>query len=558
MRRNAVAALLAMAACAAAQQPVPPQIASANTRIVSGTVLSQSGGQPLSNATVTLRDSMSGAQVAQTSTDADGRFTFSNLRDGRFILTAMRRGFAPTGFQEHDGAFTAIVTGENLSTTGLELRMPPLASIYGTVTEDSGDPVPRAQIMLFHRAHIGGEDRMERANGAMADEMGNFEIGSLRPGVYVLCASGQPWYRPQRAFVNMPGAIENRPRSPLDVAYALTCYPETTDPAGADAITVRAGDRIEASVMMHPVPSLHITVPVQSSGPGQEFSMPMLRQQIFGFSDPVQTGGFMSSRNGGNENGITTMELSGVAPGQYSLEMRASGNMDTIAQSASVAVSSSDLTIDPSSLQPAASVHGTLTIADANTPRARHTVLLVSEQGEARESAPVDAAGKFQFRDAIPGSYELHVVGNGNNLPLTVTQLKVNGADASGTELKVGSEPIDLAITATRATGATVTGFATRNSKPAGGIFVLLAPADLTAGRSAWHPNQSDSDGSFIFLNIPPGKYKLVAIERGWTLNWRQAGVIDTFLAKGVDVNLTPDARTIDLKAPIEAQRIPQ
>jgi len=71
-------------------------------------------------------------------------------RRGKFDLIASHSGYVRAAFQEHDGdVATAIVTGNGLVTTGLRFELAPQATIYGTVTEDSGDPVPMARPSIF-------------------------------------------------------------------------------------------------------------------------------------------------------------------------------------------------------------------------------------------------------------------------------------------------------------------------------------------------------------------------------------------------------------------------
>lgn len=187
--------VLVAALCCIASAQAPPA-ARAGNRVIAGVVVSGASGQPIEGVEVTLRDSSSFNSVAETVTDAQGRFSFANLADNRFLLSAAHRGYVQSSYEDHGGMTTAIVTGENLDTTGIVFPLPPLASIYGAVTEDSGDPVPNAQLMLFRQSPLNPDEKM-RAGIMVADETGRFEFPRLAPGVYYLCASGTPWYRPR-------------------------------------------------------------------------------------------------------------------------------------------------------------------------------------------------------------------------------------------------------------------------------------------------------------------------------------------------------------------------
>ena len=81
-------------------------------------------------------------------------------------------------------------------------------------------------------------------------------------------------------------------------------------------------------------------------------------------------------------------------------------------------------------------------------------------------------------------------------------------------------------------------GTALYNGKPASAVMVLLAPEDPKNNQVLFRRDQSDSDGTFDVLNIVPGRYRLLAIERGWELEWANPAVLEAFLAKGLPVEV--------------------
>src|SRR5579871_80806 len=209
--------------------PAPAQA----VREISGVVVNARGGEPVAGAELTLRQSRDGKVVAQTSSDAVGHFTFPGLGDGKFSLIATANRYVPSAFQEHEGGVsTAIVTGDSLNTTGLRFELAPEARISGEVQEDSGDPVTNARVSLY-RKDPNGTGAMVRVRVGNTDAMGRFEFAGLRDGTYFACAFGSPWYAMPAQPWRRPGAEDrsSRRRSMLDVAYAPTCYPETTEPA---------------------------------------------------------------------------------------------------------------------------------------------------------------------------------------------------------------------------------------------------------------------------------------------------------------------------------------
>ena len=85
--------------------------------------------------------------------------------------------------------------------------------------------------------------------------------------------------------------------------------------------------------------------------------------------------------------------------------------------------------------------------------------------------------------------------------------------------------------------------------------MIVLIPHDPANNRDLFRRDQSDSDGSFGLRNVIPGKYTVVAIEDGWTLNWADPNVIAHYLARGQSVTITgTNRKTTAIKEAVEVQ----
>jgi hypothetical protein len=521
-------------------------LAQSGNRVISGFVAGVDG-QPLSGATVTLSPSGRRGPSVETITDAQGRFDFAALEDGRYEVVASHRGFAPSSYNQHGGVSTAIVTGENLETTGIVISLVRLASISGMVTEDSGDPVPHAQLHLF-RSDPMREGVKQRANFANADEMGNFGMPELAPGTYYLCASGVPWYRPnRRGFDSSAGQT----RSALDVAYAPACYPDGADPAAAEPMTVKAGEHIEVNLTLHAVPAIHVTFQVPKPEGNQGMQFPQLSQEIFGEKQFVQGAApIFGNRNEAGGGDTMTVSMTGLAPGQYDVEFTGGANSGA-ARFGSIRASTGDIAVDLSAFQTAAAISGKVLMdGGGNAPESSSISFVTEERGQVT-TAQIQPDGSFHFDSAPPGDYDVRI--NGGSGLLFASQLKVKGVAQRGTRLHVGSDPIEVTVIAGEPI-ATISGSVVRNGKAASGVFVLLVPEDLDAGAGRWIVNQSDSDGSFICEHVPAGHYRAVAIDEGWKLDWHRREVIIPYLAHGVGITIGAGVRTAALKSALEAQ----
>jgi 5-hydroxyisourate hydrolase-like protein (transthyretin family) len=545
----------------AAWAPLRAQTATGRAKtgyVVSGVVLNDKTGAPVPNATVTLTRTPTRTQgrqlFASAVSDDAGHFAFADLPVGKFELQVAHRGYIAADYEQHDSGSTAIVTGESPETASLDLtaiqfRLAPQGVLYGSIAEDSGDPVPGAQISVF-RAGPGGTARnMPRAGFVNADEQGNYEIANLAPGEYYLAVSGTPWYQPSAS-----GTVQNKgePRSPLDVAYPTTYYPDATDSAFAAPIAVGAGDRVQVNLTLHPMPSLHITFQLPG-GANHPITAPQLQQEVFGSSNLIQARlSYQTPYQKGGSNPVTTVELSGIAPGQYDLELLSPGG--EASREASVNLSS-DQTLDVSSATPMADVAGKLLAASGGKLPASLYLVFEPQDGEDRVSAQLGSDGSFHVPSLRPGAYEL--VAGAGEFPMTVTQLAAAGATISGRLIQIGNEPVNLTATLAEST-AILHGIARVHGKSAPGAFLLLVPKDRNAGREAWRTNQSDSDGSFDFPQVMPGEYTLVAIEEGWKLDlpldWAHPEAITKYLAQGLKVTVPAHAGDINLTDAVEVQ----
>lgn len=139
-------------------------------------------GASVAEAHVSLVDTKTRKSVAQQKSSEGGRFEFDGLPAGKFSLDGAKRGFISASYEQHEQYSTAIVTGPDLKTDQLMLRLNPVALIGGHVRDENGDPVRHAQVTLFREDHRGGTNRVNRLLVATSDDLGYFDFSSLIPG----------------------------------------------------------------------------------------------------------------------------------------------------------------------------------------------------------------------------------------------------------------------------------------------------------------------------------------------------------------------------------------
>ncbi len=526
-------------------QTLPATYAAAGNRIISGVVVNQITAQPLIDAELNLSDSHGGPLRMNTRTDAEGRFVFKHLPDGKFAIQAAHRGFISAGYKEHEGFFTGIVTGEGMATTGLVLTLPPHAVLSGTVTDEAGDPVAQAQLTLYKQDVLTGRNRTVPSTGASTDDAGTFEFANVSPGTYFAAVSATPWYATHRQVP--PGVRAAQARSPLDVAFATTYYGDVTDPDTATPIAVKAGDRVPINITMHAEPAVHITIPVRSPGLNVPMPMPQLRAKIFGVEEYVQAPVSYVQQEGGGQ----IAELS-VAPGHYELQML--GNNRQPGSSTILDAADPSQPVEPGSFEPLAEVSGMVAMSSGSPLPSGLQIGLTDQAGSigGNSLATVDKTGKFQLRGVAPGEYRLAAWSPQN--AMGVMSVTTHGASNNGSLVKIGSTSVTIAALIDLGR-TTVNGFAKQDGKPFAGAMMVLIPADPEAHADAYRRDQTDSDGSFSLKQVLPGRYTLLAIDDGWSLEWARPIVMERYLAHGQKVTIPADRKSIDLSDAVEVQQ---
>jgi hypothetical protein len=156
--------------------------------------------------------------------------------------------------------------------------------------------------------------------------------------------------------------------------------------------------------------------------------------------------------------------------------------------------------------------------------------------------------GEFTFFGLPPGTFKISVLGMPPDAYLE--DLRQGGISVlddgfTVTDLPGPSLQVSLALPAARVEGI-VRG---AKQEPIATVRVVLIPEasrrlDLTRFRT----NSSDKDGKFVLSGIPPGTYKLFAIDNFPENGWRNAEFMQPYDYKGHSVTLAKGASiSVDL-----------
>ncbi|HKF50614.1 MAG TPA: carboxypeptidase regulatory-like domain-containing protein [Terracidiphilus sp.] len=522
---------------AATRAQVPSTAATAGYRIA-GRVVNSVTGEAVPGATLSAFDEEGNQVFASAIADQEGRFSIDHVPAGKYPLSASKRGYL-TGYYDQHGDFnSAVVTGEGQDTANLVFQFTPSGVLRGVITDDGGDPVEGATVMLFKRSDATATaQHMRHMTNAATDDTGAYEFAGLEPGEYMVAVQAVAWYA-QNATAS-PSAAPN----PLDVAYPVTYFDSTTDEGAAQPITLDSGAREEADIVLHAVPALHFTmrVPAQTIR-GDRFAPIEMRQSVFGNEISART-----AMRGPSPDSPQMIEFTGLAPGRYELQQ---GEPAHILQLN--AVTSGE--IDPTAGTLAPPVSGTLRTSNGTALPDEINLVLAPADGGHQGVVAGAHKGRFQF-DAVPaGEWTLAATSAGGAAQsLSVVGISTAGKETAGDRLTVADRPLSLVVTVSSAS-TRVKGFARTGGKAAPGAMIVLVPRDASAWPSLARRDQSDTDGSFGLADVPAGRYTVIAIEDGWKLDWQNRDVIARYLPGGEPVTITDQSgAVVQLARPVEA-----
>jgi hypothetical protein len=495
---------------------------------IAGTVVNAVTGEPVHGAMVAILTMEDSLTFASTETDGEGHFALERLPAEKFQLTASKRGYRTSFFDEHEEFNSAIVTGEGQETGKLVFKLPPGAVLSGVVTGDGGDPVEGAELMLFKKPTGSGADAVpERRESETTDDTGAYEFSGLEAGTYLLAVQAEPWYAMHPATPQQAGAQETEQQAALDVVYPVTYFDSTADEASATPIELEDGGRQEANISLHAVPALHLRISL-SPGPGTE-NLPIdVRPMVFGQAAPNAGYGRVPAGSG-------AVEIEGLAPGEYQIQ-----EIDPARVVEMNLAASQQLGADAGA--PTVEVKGL--VEDARGAPLKDAMVTLSPARVPAGTAQMARTqqGAFTASGIPPGEWRVEVTApamGGSVQP--VMSVTAGGKTQAGDRVTVGEQPLSLVVmVGTHA--AHIEGFARKDGKGVGGVMVVLVPRDPAAMPSLVRRDQSDSDGSFNLLSVAPGAYTVVAIADGWGLDWADPRVMARYLPGGVTVTVKDEA----------------
>src|SRR5580704_10245296 len=521
--------------------------ATAGTYKIAGTVVNSVTGSALAQARVALADTRTRRPVGTVVTSEDGHFEFAPLPAGKYGLIGTRQGFLTGFYEQHEQFNTAIVTGPELKTDALLLRLTPMALISGHITDEHGEAVRRATVSLYLDDNSGGTTRTIGVGGTVTDDLGYYDFSEIQPGKFFIAVNAMPWYavHPSKSLQEATGGSVS---TALDVAYATRYYGGATEAEGASAIVIKGGERVQADITMEAVPALHIIFHTPANQENGVFRPPTLQKRVFDTLEGVPQGGM-------NQVGPGVYELTGVPAGRYTVQTSNAGEGE-LEQSSEVNLTHGLAEIDGLHGEPLASLKITVKMPGEEPVPKQMFLGLQDAHLRAVAYGQVDAEGKPAFDALAAGKYAIVCYGPGRRYAVTrITAAAAGSPEIAGHEVNVTPGSAQELTLSLAAGVVNVEGVVQKAGKPVAGVMVVLIPKDPLAHNDLFRRDQSDFDGTFVVRGVIPGSYTIVAVEDAWGFEWLKPGVLSRYAEHGQPLQIGPlMQRTVVLPDPVEVQ----
>ncbi len=382
--------------------------------------------------------------MTRVTTDADGRYKFTNLAAGNFRVTVLSPGYIVFGTSDLVRNGQQVVLKEGEAVERIDFTLTRGGVITGKVVNSNNRPVIGEGVNLSTVDDAGQQTPFNPPNGAgglRTDDRGVYRVYGLPPGKYLVSA----------------GQADGRGGGPgfmaASRAHIRTFHPEATDVSQATPITVEAGKEVsEIDIRLTSLETFAAVGRVIEAESGN----PVVGVLI-GHSS-VRTGGRgqmpapqMPQIPGGTD-GMSGEEgafrIEGLARGRYSVyvaqDSQNPATTEYYSEPTTFEITGSDATGLEIKLQRGASINGTV-VLDGNTDpnlltnvRVNAAVRSNGAGGRASNTASVAPNGLFRVSGLAPGRVSLGV--NDANNPGPFSGLQVLRIEKDGAELQSGLE----------------------------------------------------------------------------------------------------------------------
>lgn len=500
--------------------PQKPPVTSTTKPIASGEIAGRivdTDARAIATATVWL---VGAAGLTTAISDSRGRFAFTNVASGEYVVLARKHGFYDGAFGRRRVGGTAlpvsIVPSQSLSDMQIELFRSGV--ITGSVFDEANEPVIGARVVVTRRFFGGLGWQYVRAGSVLTDDQGTYRLYGLEPGEYVIST---PTTQVNVAVPDLKIIAPQLPHTESDTqAYPSLFYSATRHSLLAQPVRVGSGEvRHAVNFQWAPVPARRVEG--RLTGPQIMRRSQLVRlvpidadEMMFGEAAATMTddeGAFAFERvpageyrieAGGTFGPPRLVELTPLEPTEERPTLFF-GRLDINVIDEDL----KDLTIGMQTGYPlTARVTGGL-------PERMSVVVVPARPGLSRPTSVAAVKGSFSTVPLVPGDYFIRVAGLSPGW--YVRSITAGGENLLDKPAKFGTVS-DPSVTIELTTRPTVISGAVRDAgmRAAAGAAIIVMPADA----SSWNPNRSrqlraSMNGQYSVTGLPAGDYLIVAID---------------------------------------------
>lgn len=553
---------------AAAAAPVAP--APTGTGAISGVVMSgDSASRPLRMANVVLIGTLTGV-LKVTSTDRDGKFSFTSLPVDRYTVGASKAPYlgAVAGARRPARPGTGLVLAAGQKVSDVVIRLPLAAAISGVITDELGRPA-QALIAVQQRKLQNGERTLVNAgNIVQSDDRGRYRIYGLVPGEYVVSAyrtifaGGTPRQLTDREFDDaMRGIVPPLGPAPVPMRYVPIYYPGTPKAAEAGGILLATGEERTGVDMRLEFGSLS---KVEGTLMTSEGAVPENASVVLVTVTGSSTLTMSMSARVGPDGRFTLMN---VAPGSYLANGVASGAQSTQFAITPVEVNGADVTGVQLVLRPPMTMTGRVVFDGASQPPPAGGItvpfkpMLGAQSGGSTQATvtPTTADGLFRIQRVSPGRYvvggPLSFGASANSMMWSLQSVTADGKDITDRPIDVMPEtlPKEVVVTISDKWQNVSGKLMQASGAPATDYTVVVFPSD----KNYWFTGsrriliaKPDSTGQFTLggagmISLPAGEYMLAAVTELDRDEQFDPALLASLLTAAVPLSIQPGERKV-------------
>jgi Carboxypeptidase regulatory-like domain len=501
---------------------------------INGQVVNSVTGEPIARARVQV-----GTHQAAL-TDHDGRFEFDNVSDDSAYAFASKPGY----FVEDKGV---LAQGQPIT-----LQLIPEAILFGTITDQNGQPIQDLRVQLSMLQVRNGVRRWQTAQVTSTSVEGQFRFAELQAGQYSLAT-----------VFRIEGLVE----AASSVAFLPVSFPPLTGDGIRGSLTLAPGDHVEANAS----PAMEKLYPVSG-----------IIHRMAGHG-----GGFVETQDGEILEEPINLNPSGafhlrLPSGSYRLKVQSTvegGKQLKASRDISVGeapLEGISMTLEPAAILPIEVEYQAVSTGSPNAPSAPPpylNVLLEDEDargpGRSFPAQPLKQPGRAQplepgapmaFRDIEPGQYGLQ---SPPQPPWYLASASCGNVDLTRDPLVIAAgTPACTVRMVYRDDSASLNWSASAGEADNGSsdqVYVAAIPLDnLTQPAAEYFPSFSVFSGHKPspefpaeggFKGLAPGRYLVLALRRQQELPYRDHEALQRYLSLGQEITLTRGGKSeVELK----------